>query len=76
MVVVTEVTDLNTYPLRRWFKARFGRLPSHDRVYYEEWKARFLNGSALDRMDSLSLAKWRELFGQLDPFSSTEVWRD
>ena len=49
--------------IRKWFKARFDRKPSEDRVYYEEWVDRFERGDAFLRMDKESLALWHKVNG-------------
>jgi len=50
--------------VREWFILRFGRMPEHDRAYFDEWKNRFARGgeeAGIGHMDSESQRKWEKV---------------
>ena len=47
--------------IAKWFHARFGLMPSQDRLYFDEWLHRFATGSAYRFMDSESLELWNKV---------------
>jgi len=47
--------------LEEWFEKRFGRKPSVDESYFEEWKERFNSDRFESCMDDKSKRIWREV---------------
>jgi len=58
------MAEIPTKIIREWFILRFGKMPEHDRAYYNEWKRRFKIGgeeAGISHMDLESQRKWEKV---------------
>ncbi len=54
--------------IAEWFEKAFHRKPEHDKLYFEDWVHRFINGTAVSKMDSERRKIYFEMIGEEDSF--------